>query len=369
MQILLTGATGFVGGAVGAALADRGLLRDTRFAVRADTLAQGLDRIRGSLARFGISRDMLMRISERQIVRFDLRTGPVDPLERSTELVINCAALTTFSSTPSLWETNVDGVLAFAARVLDEMPRLKRFIQVGSAMSCGERAGQHIFENWHVPPEETHVVPYTFSKGMAELALRSQVPDLPLVVVRPSIVVGHTRFGCEPSGSIFWLFRIIAQMEAFTCRLSDHIDVISADDCAEAILLLAFKPKLAYNLYHLSAGVSRAETVTTLYPLLRSCRSAAEAESARKRYRYIEKIDPRMLANKVPGMVTGGGARLALRAVRLYAKFAQMGYVFDNTRLRNETGFVPCSFGTYVHRCIETSQRESIVEQMRWDYR
>jgi hypothetical protein len=31
--------------------------------------------------------------------------------------------------------------------------------------------------------------------------------DQPLIVARPSIVVGHTRLGCRPSASIFWYYR------------------------------------------------------------------------------------------------------------------------------------------------------------------
>lgn len=42
MSILLTGATGFVDGAIAANLATKGLLVDTRFAVRGDTPADGL---------------------------------------------------------------------------------------------------------------------------------------------------------------------------------------------------------------------------------------------------------------------------------------------------------------------------------------
>lgn len=368
-QILLTGATGFVGGAVGAALADRGLLRDTQFALRADTVAQGLERIRSNLARFGIAPEILMRISERQIIRFDLRTGPADPLGKETELIINCAALATFSHHPSLWETNVEGVVGFARQALAEMPKLARFVQVGTAMSCGERAERHIFEDWYVPSSDKHVVPYTHSKGMAELALRTYVPDLPLVVVRPSIVVGHSQYGCQPSGSIFWLFRIIARLEAFTCKLSDRIDVISADDCAEAIVRLALKRELGHDLYHLSAGTSAAETVAALYPLLRNCREPAEADIARERYQHLEQIDARMLSRKIPDAAAGGNMRLVLRAIRLYARFAGLAYVFDNARLRQETGFTPRSFATYVHRCFETSWQESILEQMRWDYK
>ena len=51
MSILLTGATGFVGGAIAADLSAKDLLADTRFAVRGDTPADGLARLRKNLRR------------------------------------------------------------------------------------------------------------------------------------------------------------------------------------------------------------------------------------------------------------------------------------------------------------------------------
>jgi nucleoside-diphosphate-sugar epimerase len=70
-------------------------------------------------------------------------------------------------------------------------------------MSCGQLASRHVQESWNVPPLEQHAVKYTYSKGMAELKLREALPGLRLAVVRPPIVVGYSRLGCVPSGSIF----------------------------------------------------------------------------------------------------------------------------------------------------------------------
>ncbi|MDI7066993.1 SDR family oxidoreductase, partial [Klebsiella pneumoniae] len=52
-------------------------------------------------------------------------------------------------------------------------------------------------------------MPYTQCKREDERLLRSTYPNLPLVVVRPSIVVGHTVLGTLPSASIFWVFRVV----------------------------------------------------------------------------------------------------------------------------------------------------------------
>jgi len=67
--------------------------------------------------------------------------------------------------------------------------------------------------------------------------LRDEVPGLPLIVARPSIVVGHSLYGRGVSSSIFWVFRMARLLEKFTCDLDQHIDVVPVDYCAKALPL------------------------------------------------------------------------------------------------------------------------------------
>ncbi|RYY55742.1 MAG: NAD-dependent epimerase/dehydratase family protein [Comamonadaceae bacterium] len=113
MRLLLTGATGFVGGAVAAALAGRDLLPSTVFLVRAANAAEGARRVTEQLARFGVQ----AQVAPDQVVLGDL-TKPeafadASGLDGLTQ-VIHCAALATFSTNPAIWAHNVDGTLALA---------------------------------------------------------------------------------------------------------------------------------------------------------------------------------------------------------------------------------------------------------------
>jgi nucleoside-diphosphate-sugar epimerase len=103
----LTGATGFLGGAIAANLADKGLLGDTRFAISGITVAEALTRLRTNLSRFQLPQSALDGITEAQIEPFDLRNAAETELG-DPDITINCAALATFSDHPSLWQTNVD---------------------------------------------------------------------------------------------------------------------------------------------------------------------------------------------------------------------------------------------------------------------
>ncbi|WP_446513639.1 hypothetical protein, partial [Photobacterium sp. DNB22_13_2] len=70
-----------------------------------------LARPRSNLRRFQLPQAVLDGITESQIVPFDLRNAGEAKLG-DPEVIINCAALATLSNHPSLWDTNVGGVLA-----------------------------------------------------------------------------------------------------------------------------------------------------------------------------------------------------------------------------------------------------------------
>ena len=87
-----------------------------------------------------------------------------------------------------------------------------------------------------------HLVAYTRSKAEAERQLAEHFADLPLVIARPSIVVGHTELGCKPSGSIFWVLRAVEAVRFITWDLENRIDVVPVDWAASALRHLLFAP-------------------------------------------------------------------------------------------------------------------------------
>src|SRR5262249_34059833 len=101
-----------------------------------------------------------------------------------------------------------------------------------------------------------HVVEYTSSKAECEMLLENTAPELPLVVARPSIVIGHTRLGCLPSASLFWFYRTVDLLRRYTRPLETYEDVVPVDWVAQALLFLLFKPTLRHRRYHVSAGTT-----------------------------------------------------------------------------------------------------------------
>lgn len=366
-RLLITGATGFLGGAIGAALIDQPEWPRTLFLVRAENAAEGVERLRRNLAGFGLSPQQLDKLEPDQILCGDLTQVEAfaqDPRLDEIQDVIHCGAVASFSNHPLIWPTNVDGTLALA-RTLASRGRLRRFLHVGTGMACGTQAPNPVPEDYQILHEdEEHLVEYTRSKSEVERLL-AQVPGLPLVVLRPSIVVGHTREGCRPSDSIFWVFRMALALGEFTCAFDQRIDVIPVDYFAQCALHLWRKTALAHNRYHVSAGPERSCSFREIDAAL----AAATGRAPLSHYREVDFHHLAARAPEFPGIFGPCNRRLMLRAIKLYGYFSQLGLLFDHRRLTGEGLEPPPRFDSYAGRCEITSQDKSIAEQMRADFK
>jgi nucleoside-diphosphate-sugar epimerase len=366
---LITGATGFLGGAAAVAALRAGYGRKLRLLARANAEGRPAMRLLSNLRRLGATDEELSSLGQDFILEADLaRTDAFEghPLLEPVERVIHAAALPTFSHNPAIPSVNVDGTLALARALHPD--KIKRFLFVGTAMAVGPslRRGSVIEESSELGSEQDHLVPYTASKAEAERRLRVELPELPLVIARPSIVVGHTELGVAPSQSIFWVFLVGHMLGAFTCDLSDSIDVVPADWCADAFLHLATRDCLEHDLYHVSAGRASSVTFEALDEVLARARSVMPISA---RYRKIDAAEIAQIMPRMHEIVPGANRRLLLRALQLYGGFAELNYVFDNTRLQSEGLTTSPPFTSYLSRCVETARGIPIAEQMKWDFK
>lgn len=368
-DFLITGATGFLGGAVTVAALRAGYGPQLRLMARGSLEGSPQSRLRTNLRRLGATEAELGTLGDDFVLEADLaRNRGIErhPQLGCVERVIHAAALPTFSNNPAIHPVNVEGTLALAHALNPAV--LKRFLFVGTAMAVGPSRGRGslIDESEQLGVDADHLVPYTASKAEAERRLRAELPDLPLVVARPSIVVGHTELGVAPSQSIFWVFLVGHMLGAFTCDLGDSIDVIPADWCAEALLQLATRDSLEHDVYHVSAGQESAVTIRDLDAVLARARQVAPIAA---RYRKIEKDHIASILPQLRDLIPGANRRLLLRAMQLYGGFAELNYVFDSNRLRREGLSASPPFTSYLSRCVETAHGIPIAEQMKWDFK
>ena len=366
-RIFLTGATGFVGGAIAAALADTENFKEMLFLVRAKSAAEGAQRVRQSLARFSPPGVPPPLVLERQVIVADLNDAEAfsDPRLDAVSHVIHSAAVTSFADRPDIWTVNVDATMRLAER-FSEVAGLRRFVYVGTAMACGVARGAIVTETLRLPLEHAHLVPYTASKARAENQLRERFPELPLVSVRPSIVVGHSSLGCKPSASIFWLLKVVSQLTRFVCPPSAYLDIVPVDYCASTIVALTLKPTLAFPVYHISAGAGGSTMVGELLQALQGMEGGAQDRP----YERVTEAALKQMAQSFGATARGTvNTRMLHKALTLYGRFSRLNYIFDQRRILSE-GLSPApSFLDYLGRCHRSVQALPLKEQMACDFK
>ncbi|MEP7352309.1 MAG: SDR family oxidoreductase [Acidobacteriota bacterium] len=355
--IFLTGATGFLGGAFLSHILDSSFEGSVVCLVRADDQDSAEERVRRSITRFGRPSHLPRNVS---VLRGDLLSHEWHdaPVLANVTHVLHLAASTSFGSNRGIQKTNVDGALSVAGAMRGR--QLERYIHVGTATICGDTTEKTVYEDDYPSDKAHHLLTYTKSKAEAERQLAARYSDLPLVVARPSVVVGHTNLGCKPSGSIFWVLRAFEALRFITWDPHNRIDVVPVDWTAAALGHLLFAPTLQHNRYHVSAGAGRS----VRWNQLAAEYARLHGGAARDRYE-IGSIE-QLTLQRIRNADLAAQSRHLRQALELYSRFCSLDLVFDNHRLLAEGFPAPPRFTDYMERCLESSPA-SIYEQMRVD--
>ena len=365
-HFLVTGVTGFLGGAVVAELLATHGSGNLLLLVRAASPAEGLERVRRSLERFEVPASKLEKLTEANILCGDLANVAVFAGDRRLDAVthvINSAGITSFGKDPDVWRVNVDGTLDFARRI-KQLTGLKRFVHISTAMICGDKPPSVVEEDVSLSISGQHLVPYTESKAEAERRLTKEMAGLPFVIVRPTIIAGHTRLGCRPSGSIFWAFRMSHALRMTTSPLNGMIDVVPVDYAARAVLHLAAARQLKHSVYHVGSGPAHSATFAEIDAAF------VKADGGARSGEFHSGTVEDALSRKANFQDIFGqcNRRFMQMAIRLYGGFAALNATFDNSRLIKEGAPPPPKFSDYLGVCLETCQEISIYAQAMIDF-
>jgi thioester reductase-like protein len=352
-DVLLTGATGFVGMELLARYLEQGD-RNVIALVRApgdDAAAARLDAVLVNL--YGdvaaVHRPRVQAFAaDLTAPGLGLEPGVREQLACRVSTIIHSAASVSFTMPlPEARAINVEGTrrlleFADAARACGG---LERYGHLSTAYVAGTHAGR--FAECDLDLGQTFHNSYERSKFEAEQLVRSH-DDLPFTIMRPSIVVGDRRSGWTSAFNVlYWPLRAFARglFTAVPAIPSAPVDVVSVDYVADAIYELCESDGGVGATYHLTAGAN-ASTIGEI----------AALASGYFRRPLPQVLTPAEFALRRFGAAEGS----ALEAGRAYFPYFSIGTEFEDaaTRARlDPLGIRSSPLREYLERLLDFATR------------
>ena len=360
MAIFLTGATGYIGAHVAANLLEQhdatlNLLvrgRDPRGAEQ--RLWQALQ-LHLQFPQFYEYLQSKIRIFRGDLTspQFGLDPSDYDRLIHTTDSVIHCAASLNRKSEKSCLNVNLRGTLEVIqmARRSQYYHGLRRFSNVSTVAVAGKRSHEVIAEDKSIDWERSDYDPYARTKKFCEHMVRELLPDVPLTIFRPSIVLGDSRYPQTTQFDMVRSFVFLAGLPVLPFRPLDKIDIVNVDFVADAISTLHMKTEPQHDTYHLSSGNGSQ----TFQELTR----ALAAEQNKRGPVFLPVLEKpfasivNTLANR-KGPV-GHGAAL----MKVFLPYLTWNTVFDNTLVTTEMGRKPAPFSQYSFPLLRFSREHN----------
>ncbi|WP_051415560.1 thioester reductase domain-containing protein [Nocardiopsis sp. CNT312] len=251
-HVLLTGATGFLGGYLAGELLTR-TSATIHCLVRGRSGGGGEARLLAGLRRVGTEADGRVRMVHGNLrkPRLGLSDREYARLAERIGAVYHCAASVNLAAhRDRLAPTNVDGtraVLALAGHGGRRTP--VHLVSTQGVFIAARAAGAAVIaEDTPVPSAYAGTIGYTQTKWEAEEAARAA--DVPVAVYRPGVVLGHSTTGhCSDNDFLARLLRAVVRVGAAPDCEGD-ITVSPVDYVARAIVDLSQRPDAPGRTFH-----------------------------------------------------------------------------------------------------------------------
>ncbi len=357
MNIFLTGSTGFLGGELLVDLSKRKEVNKIYCLVRALSEEHATIRLKHVFDLHGDVFDpekiipVLGNIGEHDFSHVLLSNKII----RDTNIIVHSAANTSFSKIYDkiVEQVNISGINELIKWSLT-LPNLETFVYIGTATICGKEVTNRIVKEDESPnPKVHHVVKYTYTKMMGEILLAQHLPKEKTLIVRPSIIMGDSRDWLPRSYVILWAIETANMLRLVPVNGDSALDVVPVDFASNSIVSLLFT-KRKHSVYHISAGQASYTTSKRVMdaiepsfphlppfkfvpkPLINQMKLWAKNKLPQEAelYQYPTYLDYwKGIFDDVNQM------RILLAALEPYLEFAELGQIFDNSRLLSDTGF------------------------------
>src|SRR5256885_8949219 len=188
--------------------------------------------------------------------QFGLNRDDYDRLIHTTDSVVHCAASLNRKSEKSCLNVNLRGTLEvlLLAQKSNYYHGLRRFSHVSTVAVAGKRQDEVVVEDRAIEWEGSDYDPYARTKKFCEHMIRQLLPETPLTIFRPSIVLGDSRYPETTQFEMVKAFVFLAGMPVLPFRSRDKIDIVNVDFVADAVATLHQKESPQHDTYHLSSG-------------------------------------------------------------------------------------------------------------------
>ena len=342
-RILLSGATGLIGGELMLTLAARGI--HSTAVVRAPDEAKANARLMERLQKSALYKPEFAEFVSAVAGDIELPNfGLADSVLRSADVILHSAASTSFKPDAGVYLTNIKAATNFAG-ILKSLTPSQRGFFVGTAAVTMEPRGV-ITEDM---PFAGYANDYIRSKRDAETLLRAN--GAPFVSLRPGIVLSRGIDDAKLARNMLWAIPVMAELGEVPLDPLARLDFAPVDFVASAFAEMLLKGDLAHDCYHVSTG----EASMTFQAL---------ADELMLTMPGIKKLVMRGTGFvPVPSFAR---QRWMFAALQPYLPFLTANAVFSNARLRGEIGTLAIAPApsSYLGDLLGTFSLSDAVRQM-----
>jgi dTDP-4-dehydrorhamnose reductase len=328
-SLLLTGATGLIGGALLARL-----LEETGLpifcVVRSSARSGPLERLRQRLGEIVDAHRHRLHALGGDVTRplLGLAAADRERVLSNVHVVLHCAAQTSFVKHEECRATNILG-LQHLLELLRGAARKPLLVYYGSAAASGAHSDAVLTEEGYVDAAGPHHVEYTRTKAFAEELLATE-RACEVVILRPSMVIPDVHITPRTARESIWPVVLMGECRAVPVRGGAQFDAVPRSYVVDYTLRIAFGAR-RHSVYHLTAGPALAPTWCGI---LAAARPQGPATAL---------LDPQTPEWRRARAGLSRREIFYVRRLRHYLPFMNQNVTFDCARLHREFGPPPAA--------------------------